>query len=341
MQPGQDLLQKGIAAFQAGEREKARALLEQYVDIEPDDEQGWYYLAAVENDPGIRKRHLERVLAINPFNAKAREVLDRIKAREESLGGGEPAPTPAAARKEKIRAIDPEAAPRPGAADPEEGFKFPLRIQGAPEYVSLKSLAKDGFSLLRSGWDVLLRRPGSYASEVDTATWWRFWLVVLTAAVISAAFSLFLSLYFVVAFGSTLFGFFSILLTPLLWIPLALFSLFVGCYASYRFALSRGWRAPFVKHAMTAGIVWAPMVVFTSALTFILSLLRFGSGVTGILMMILAAYIMSEGYERLYLLTEPRDKYAIPAITLIVMLLIVILIRAILGGVIIGGALPF
>lgn len=341
MQPGQDLLQKGIAAFQGGEREKARALLEQYVDIAPDDEQGWYYLAAVENDPGIRKRHLERVLEINPFNAKAREVLDRIKAREDSVGVSDNVTTTAAPRKEKIRTIDPNAAPKPGAADPEDGFKFPFKIQGAPEYVSLKSLAKDGLSLLRSGWDVLLRRPGSYASEVDMATWWRFWLVILTAAIISAAFSLFLSLYFVVAFGSNLFGFFSILLTPLLFIPLTLLSLFVGCYVSYRFAISRGWNAPLVKHAMTAGIVWAPMLVFVSALTFILSLLRVGSGVTGILMMILAAYIMSEGYERLYLLTEPRDKYAIPAITLIVMLVISILIRAILGGVIIGGALPF
>lgn len=341
MQPGQDLLQKGIAAFQAGEREKARALLEQYVDIEPDDEQGWYYLAAVENDPGIRKRHLERVLAINPFNAKAREVLDRIKAREDSVGASEPAPSPVAARKEKIRTIDPAAAPRPGAADPEEGFKFPLRIQGAPDYVSLKSIAKDGFALLRSGWDVLLRRPGSYASEVDMATWWRFWLVILTAAVISAAFSLFLSLYFVVAFSGTLFSFFSILLTPLLSIPLTVFTLFVGCYASYRFALSRGWRAPLVKHAMTAGIVWAPMVVFTSALTFILSLLGFGTGLTAIFMMILAGYIMSEGYERLYLLTEPRDKYAIPAITLIVMLLIAVIFRAIFGAIIIGSAMPF
>lgn len=350
MQPQQDLLQKGIAAFQAGEREKARALLEQYVDIEPDDEQGWYYLAAVDSDPQIRKRHLERVLEINPTNAKAREVLDRIKAREATVLGDAPTSSTSASGdgtastkgKPRLRVIDPEAAPRAGAADsPENGFKLPIRIPGAPDYISLQSVARDGIGMLRTGWQILLRRPGTYGSEVDMATWWRFWLVVLTGAILSAAVSLVFALYIVIVSSVSLFSFFSILLTPLLSVPLTVIALFAGCVASYQYAKAQKWNAPLVKHCMTAGIVWAPMVVFTSVLTFILSLFGFGGGLTAVFMMVLAGYIMGDGYERLYLVTEPKDKFAIPAIALIVMLVVTVIFRALFGGVIVGGALPF
>src|SRR5436190_3081679 len=82
MFPGEDLLQEGIAAFQAGDRPQARELLLEVIKVDPENEQAWYYLAACETDPAKRKQYLEQVLEINPMNTKAREVLDRIKSRE-------------------------------------------------------------------------------------------------------------------------------------------------------------------------------------------------------------------------------------------------------------------
>ncbi|MCK6578544.1 MAG: hypothetical protein L6Q98_10620 [Anaerolineae bacterium] len=343
MQPEQDLLNQGISAFQAGDREKARELLNHFVSQSPDNEQGWYYLAAVEQDAQLRKQHLERVLEINPGNVKAREVLDRIKAREANvMQGGAPAARTPSGMRPKIRALNPEDERRPGQADiAEEGFRLPFKIPGAPASVSPGGLARDGLALLRSGWNVLLRRPGDYAAEVDQATWWRFWLVTGTAATISAGVSLLLSLFIVIVTSANLFSFVSIILTPLLSIPLLVLALFLGCYASYRYAQAQGWKATLVRHSMTAGIVWAPTVVFTAAITLIFALLGFGGGYTGLIMLILAGYIMSSGYERLYLLTETKDKAALPLITLLVMLLAISLFRVILSSLVIGGALPF
>lgn len=69
-------------------------------------------------------------------------------------------------------------------------------------------------------------------------------------------------------------------------------------------------------------------------------MLGFGGGFTGLVMLIMAGYIISSGYERLYLVTEPKDKYGLPAITLIVMLLVLSVLQALLSGLIIRE-LPF
>lgn len=345
MQPEHDLLQQGIAAFQAGDRETAHTLLARFVQDEPDNEQGWYYLAAVEKDPALRKRHLERVLALNPNNAKAREVLERIRARETAAepapAAEAPSPQPKpASQRPKIYALNPENKSPFGSLPPGEGVR-PLRIPGAPEQITPAELVNDAAALVRAGWQVLLRRPGVHQFEVNAATWWRFCLVVVAGAVVSSAISLLLALFIVLRDGAPLFSVISVLLTPLLTIPITVGALFVGCYVSWRFAQSRGWNAPLVRHAMLAGIVWSPTVIFSSVLTFILSLLGFGGGLTGIFMLILAGYIMGEAYGDLYVISEPRDKFAIPAIALLTMLVVITVATIVLGAFIVGGAVPF
>ncbi|MDZ4769306.1 MAG: hypothetical protein SGJ24_09275 [Chloroflexota bacterium] len=345
MQPESDLLQRGITAFQAGDRDNARKLLSEFVLSAPDNEQGWYFLAAVENDPAMRKAHLERVLVLNPSNAKAREVLERIKAREVEVNPvASASPAAASAPKStrpKIYTLDPNDAAREGAASAGEGIRLPFRIPGAPQTIAPAEVVSAGWTLLKEGWQALLRRPGTYEFQVDSATWWRFWLVVVSGALISSALSLLLALLFVLQSDATLFSFVSILLTPLLTIPITVGALFAGIYAAHHYARSKGWNAPLVRHAMAAGIVWAPTVVFSSVLTFILSLLGLGGGLSGVFMLVLAGYIMGEGYGRLYVISEPRDKYAVPAITLLTMLVVIVIISVLLSGLIIGRALPF
>src|SRR5262245_28000469 len=138
------LSEQGIAAFKAKNKEQARQLLSQAVQQNPNDEQAWYYLAAAVDDLAQRKMCLERVLAINPNNTNARQVLDKTNAQ---LGAaGAPASPPPAAQ----RAV-PDVAPQPmrqpdssGPAAvavelppaPTTGFKLPVNIPDAPQAVT-------------------------------------------------------------------------------------------------------------------------------------------------------------------------------------------------------------
>jgi hypothetical protein len=346
MFPGEDMLQEGIAAFQAGDRAKAHELLSEVVKVDPENEQAWYYLAASESDLALRKEHLERVLEINPENAKAREVLDRIKARETPV---EPSETVVAARssngerKSRIRALDPSLDPSLGAAESEEGsFKIPVKIPGAPERVTPEGLARAGIGLLRTGIDVLLRKPGVYADEVARATWWRFWLIAGTAALGSAVLSIFNALFLQIRFTTSLFNIFAVLLTPFFAIAIMLTALYVGCYASHRWATTQGGgTGELVKHAYTVAVVWAPITLIITVVSFVFNLIGFGTWLLTLLISIYEVYLISEGFERLYAFSDPRQKWFTAGVLIAGIFLTTWVLRILLGGIIVGAALPF
>ncbi|GEM_PF-726061 len=80
-----ELLRTGVAALQAGDRESAIQALSQVVDMNPFNEQAWFYLAAADTDPFMRKRYLERVLELNAKNDKARDILNKLLTKEDAL----------------------------------------------------------------------------------------------------------------------------------------------------------------------------------------------------------------------------------------------------------------
>src|SRR5215472_14082277 len=86
----EDLLQQGIAAARAGQREEARALLVQVVEADERNEQAWLWLAGVVDDPQDMRTCLDNVLDLNPGNAKAQQGLAWIEQRY----GPRPAPKP-------------------------------------------------------------------------------------------------------------------------------------------------------------------------------------------------------------------------------------------------------
>jgi tetratricopeptide (TPR) repeat protein len=86
----EDLLQQGIAAARAGQREEARALLVQAVEADERNEQAWLWLAGVVDDPEDMRTCLENALDLNPGNVKAQQGLAWIEARY----GPRPAPEP-------------------------------------------------------------------------------------------------------------------------------------------------------------------------------------------------------------------------------------------------------
>jgi len=73
-----DLRQRGIAAAKAGQREEARALLQQSIRIEPNNEAAWLWLASVARDAEERRFCLEKLLEINPTNEHALKALGGV-----------------------------------------------------------------------------------------------------------------------------------------------------------------------------------------------------------------------------------------------------------------------
>jgi len=343
MFPGEDLLQEGIEAFQAGDRGRAHELLSQVVEIDPENEQAWYYLAASESDPALRKEYLGRVLEINPGNAKAREVLDRITAREvapEPAPAAEPRPTNSGSHA-RLRSLDP-AMDAPGAASDEPGsFKIPLNIPGAPERTTWESLGRDGVRLLRVGLDVVMRKPGVYADEVARATWWRFWLISGMAAGVSALLSLFNAVFLQVRFSSSLFNLIAVLLTPFFFVVIALATLFVGVYASHRWAYTQGGRGSLVQHAYTVALVWAPISLLSSVLSLVSNLFGFGAWLITLLLSIYQVVLIAEGFQNLHQFSENNQKWITAIVMIVAAALASFILGILLGGVIVAGALPF
>jgi len=64
-------LKKGIAAAQNGERDSARKLLSQASAIDPSNEDAWMWMASISEYPEELLAYLNRVLDINPQNARA------------------------------------------------------------------------------------------------------------------------------------------------------------------------------------------------------------------------------------------------------------------------------
>jgi twitching motility two-component system response regulator PilG len=72
-------LQAGMAAAKAQRKTEARVLLRAVVAAEPGNELGWTWLANVAESPAVAASCLEKVLAINPANERARAGLDQFR----------------------------------------------------------------------------------------------------------------------------------------------------------------------------------------------------------------------------------------------------------------------
>ena len=60
------LLNRGVAAYHAGNRDEALQNLAQALLIDPESELGWLWFAAVTDDPAEKRYALDRAVSINP-----------------------------------------------------------------------------------------------------------------------------------------------------------------------------------------------------------------------------------------------------------------------------------
>ena len=73
-----ELLSQGIAALKAGQKAKARGLLEQATQQDKQNEMAWLWLSGAVDTDDERRMCLQRVLAINPGNESARLGLQGL-----------------------------------------------------------------------------------------------------------------------------------------------------------------------------------------------------------------------------------------------------------------------
>ena len=77
-----DLLQEGIKAYQAGNRDDARKLFVAVVKQNKNDERAWGWMHTVSSSDKERIHCLKQMLRINPKNKKANEVLNKLTNSE-------------------------------------------------------------------------------------------------------------------------------------------------------------------------------------------------------------------------------------------------------------------
>src|SRR6516164_4454431 len=89
-----DLLKRGVAAARAGDKALTRCLLRRVTELDPKNEAAWLWLAGVAESALQTLEYLERALAINPANERARDGarsarlqagLDAVRAKDKPL----------------------------------------------------------------------------------------------------------------------------------------------------------------------------------------------------------------------------------------------------------------
>lgn len=88
----EDLLREAIRTAQQGDRATARQMLQQVIVRDERSELAWIWLATVADSPTERRRYLERVLEINPNNARARQALRKLESTAEPASRAARAP---------------------------------------------------------------------------------------------------------------------------------------------------------------------------------------------------------------------------------------------------------
>jgi len=111
----QELVARGIAAAEAGDKEQARIYLLRALAVDENNEEAWLWRGGLADDPQESVMCLERALAINPQSERAQEGLEWARARLE------------AARSAKAQTGRPKAAERPARRpSPREAKEFSI-----------------------------------------------------------------------------------------------------------------------------------------------------------------------------------------------------------------------
>jgi tetratricopeptide (TPR) repeat protein len=220
MSEADSLVRQGIAALKAGQKQRARDLLTQAVELNERHEQAWLWLSAAVDKLDEREICLENVLTINPDNSRARRGLETVRSK---LGlaplrhpheAGQPALDEADRRRPTLQkpASWQEAVPQ-SQAEPQEHFgsgsflaslgvqvpaqaRHPKKkrslLDGLNEGAQARAVAKQkakerGLLALLDAWisALIFDSRGAYEAERDVATIGRTTLSVIIGVAVA------------------------------------------------------------------------------------------------------------------------------------------------------------
>ena len=303
---GKEMAEQGIAALKEGDKSRAHDLLLQAVELDPTYAKAWYFLSQTQSSTSDKRASLEKVLELMPNNKPARAALDKLLPEdEEPIVFDEDELVTATQSPPVSHGFGTGIKPQIG------GLQIPVAIPDAPDTVEPKTIWEEFVATFRKGIETLRRNPDSYYLEIEQATWWRFWQFVVVASVIGELIST-ISIMILEAqqtaflnniqfeveqVQSPSMG--SILLAPILLIPIRIIVLYIGLYASHRFiTANRSGTGTFVKHSfavmlptVTAGLI-GDIVGLIVSFAPLLSILAF---VGLIVLWIYSMYIATQG----------------------------------------------
>ncbi len=269
-----ELTEQGVAALKEGDKPRAQSLLEQAVELDPNNAKAWYFLSRVQTSVAEKRTSLNTVLAIMPDNRLAREALDNLSSGDEAFDEFE----------EEVEQEEPVASssysppksqpsgmsslPRMGIGEgvkPQIGsFTLPVSIEDAPLSIMPQTIVDEFVATFKNGVEILRRTPSIYPMEMQQATWWKFWQFVIASwligAVVSTISGFIIQAQLATAFNNNPFmtdavaspSILASIFSLLLFIPISAIVLYVGLYASYRFITSkRDGQASFLVHSYT------------------------------------------------------------------------------------------
>lgn len=255
MSPENDLIEQGIAAYEASDIDKARELLAEGVKQQPENELGWLYLAKTQTDAALRREYLEKVLDINPDNIEVSAMLAMMHL-EDDLPIDEPAPATAFK--------PPPLSTRPNIRlSASAGFAIPPGIPGAPERLTVEDLRATYEATAQQSVNVFMDKPG--AVNLAALNWWDLLLLTATIGLLTGI-ALVISQILDNVRQLNILSLFTI---PLLTTLTSVIAVGAGCFLSHWYlATQADGKASLLSHSASLVAVWFPASIINIIVIF-------------------------------------------------------------------------
>lgn len=260
----QDMLEQGLAALKAGDKNTAQTMLREVVKLNPRLIEAWMGLAQTTTDPVRQRTCYENVLKIDPDHNAARAALATLSAQDVPASSeGDAANTPS------VESLRPKVTPVASSAS----FKPPQNIPGAPSQFSLDDLLDSMKKLMAS-----LRGTAGQAGDEAALpiTWWNVVMLVVVAGALTGFISVVASILYALIKGYGFnFGTVFALITFTILTPLEMGAGLAGASVMSRWFLQ--WRGKaegtLLEHTMAIARPWFGATIGIAAVGLIGSIL--------------------------------------------------------------------
>ncbi|HLY27438.1 MAG TPA: hypothetical protein VKQ72_13930 [Aggregatilineales bacterium] len=273
MSSSSSLIQQGIEAYRAGDRDGAVRLLTQAVQDDPQSEDGWLYLGAALSDPARQRQAFQRVLAINPNNEKAKNAIARLDAAAGGRSAGQSA-SDAASKfgKQAGAAMGAAGTKMNDTLSGKQAMKLPVQVAGAPESITVPYMIDLARTRIQQGIQIYTKQDfEQIVTAGQSATQWDSVFIAGVGAV-AVGLATFLGREIGWVFGG-FFGGFGGLITPIFAGIIAIVAYAAGfagaVYASRWYLQNQNINVSLPQHSMYYAMVWLPLTLIAALMLFL------------------------------------------------------------------------